>query len=247
MRCRRGAKGEAQRASTLLVEEYFASADERFLPELLGCRAGKWLKSFAERWSCDTRPWARAVLLEYVDDGCDRPCQRALVKALFRRAEAARDDEALAHFMAAFDRFPLRRLVEKRHWDPQARRMRKELVLAKDPGIVGRVPKPSGRNARNPQTGELMQLPPKQVERFSARTRRYSPAAPSATSGCSARKIPPGTAARSARRFSSTGRHLHRPESCWMPGASSTRCSGAPPFSCAARAACLARDAAWRR
>jgi hypothetical protein len=136
----------------LLVDEYFASADDRFLPELLHCRAEGALKALAERWYGDRRPWARAALLEYVDDGCDRPRHRALVKGLFKRAEAAGDDEALVHFMAAFDRFAQRRLVEVKKYDWSTRKIRAEFVLQNDPAVVGRIRKtPAERKARNPR------------------------------------------------------------------------------------------------
>jgi hypothetical protein len=160
----------------LLVDEYFASADDRFLPELLSCRAEGALKALAARWYEDRRPWARASLLEYVDDGCDRPRHRALVKGLFKRAEAAADDEALVHFMAAFDRFAQRRLVEVKKYDWSTRKVRTEFVLQDDPAVVSRIRKaPAERKARNPQTGEpiLLRVPVKEVERFSRRTRRY--------------------------------------------------------------------------
>ena len=81
---------------------------------MLRSRLGGKLAACAERWYEDARPWARAQLLAYVDDGCDRPEHKGLVKRLFKTLEAAADDEAMAHFLVAFDTLPRRLLVEAR-------------------------------------------------------------------------------------------------------------------------------------
>jgi hypothetical protein len=142
--------------STLLLDEYFESGDERFLPELLDCRASRKLKSLADRWFDDPRPFARQALLAYLDDGCDRPFHRPLVKGLFRRAEAKSDHELLAHFLVAFDRFGIRRIVQRPGWDWQARQAIVHHVLLRDRQIPGRASKD-----------------PKGFPRFSRRTRLY--------------------------------------------------------------------------
>jgi hypothetical protein len=162
--------------SALLVDEYFASGDDRLFDELLACRSEKKFKSFGERWYADSRPWARRTLLRYVDDGCDRPHHRLLVKTLFKKAEAASDDEAMAHFLVAFDRLTRRQLVPQRHWDYQTRTSTTEFVLQQDPSVPSKAPREKGpRNARNPQTGAAMQIPARALpmDRFSRRTRRY--------------------------------------------------------------------------
>ena len=97
--------------SILLVQEHFRGNDPRFLDELRACRGATSLKGFARRWYEDTRPFAREFLLRYVDDGCDNPHHRPLVKGLFKLAEAEGDSEVMAHFMVAFDRILRRRLV----------------------------------------------------------------------------------------------------------------------------------------
>lgn len=94
----------ADGASTLLLDEFFASSNDRFFDELLQSRADRKLHGFAPKWFGDSRPWAREMLLRYVDDGCDRPGHRGLVKSLFKLAERAGDDLLMAHFLAAFDR-----------------------------------------------------------------------------------------------------------------------------------------------
>src|SRR5262245_45900443 len=118
----------ADPAGSPLLVEYFAAGDDRLLDELLACHAEKKFKSFGERWYAAPRPWARRALLRYVDDGCDRPHHRSLVKTLFKKAEAASDDEALAHFLVAFDRLSRRELVQVRHWDYKTRRATIEFV-----------------------------------------------------------------------------------------------------------------------
>ncbi|EYF06430.1 hypothetical protein [Chondromyces apiculatus] len=96
---------DAQIASVLLLEEHFEAGDERFVEEVLASRAAKRLKALGPRWAADARPGIRRALLRYIDDGCDRPFHRPLVKALFKHAERLGDDEAMGHFLVAFDRF----------------------------------------------------------------------------------------------------------------------------------------------
>src|SRR4051794_27495042 len=100
-------------SSSLLLDEFYEAADERFLDEVLASTAGKKLKAIADRWYADKRPFARRALLRYIDDGCDRPHHRPLVKALFKLAEKANDDEAMGHFLASFDRLIRRKLKPK--------------------------------------------------------------------------------------------------------------------------------------
>ncbi len=129
--------------SMLLVEEYFAAADDRFGAEIVRVTAGGQLAAFAERWASDARPWARRALLAYIDDGCDRPEHKALVKRLFKRVESAADDEAMAHFLVAFDGIGGRVLVP-RYADS---------VLHTDPLIRCRIGKtPSTRFSRATRT-----------------------------------------------------------------------------------------------
>lgn len=107
--------------STVLLDELFETGSSRFLPVLLESRADRKLAAFAERFSTDRRPWARKALLDYIDDGCDRPGHRGLVKRLFKHAERAEDDEAMAHFLVAFDRWIEHNVKTRRRWDWQSR------------------------------------------------------------------------------------------------------------------------------
>ena len=105
------AKAEEPVGSTLLADEYFAAADNRFLPELLRVRAGGNLAARSEPWYTDPRPWARDQLYGYIADGCDQPEHKGLVKRLYKKAEAAGDDATIARFMVAFDQMGHRLLV----------------------------------------------------------------------------------------------------------------------------------------
>ncbi|MFW5740282.1 MAG: hypothetical protein ACOC1F_07945, partial [Myxococcota bacterium] len=108
-------------ASTLLIDEHFANGDDRFLDELLASRADRKLHAFASRWYGDDRPWAREMLLRYIDDGCDREGHRGLVKQLFKRAEAESDDLLMAHFLVAFDRLIEHKVRTFHRWDWETR------------------------------------------------------------------------------------------------------------------------------
>jgi len=137
--------------SALLVDEHFAAGDDGFLSEVLRASAGGKLAALAERWYADARPWARRMLLAYIDDGCDRPEHKGLVKRLFKRAEAAGDDEAMAHFMVAFDGLGPRLLVRRHRSSPP--------TLRADPAIPERLARDGKPFATDP--------------RFSRTTRRY--------------------------------------------------------------------------
>jgi len=101
------AKG--QRISPLVVQEALASGDDRFLELLRQVDDGKAVVSLVERWQKDFRPWAREQMLAFLDGSLDGPVDRLIVKRLFKRAEADRDDALMGAFMACFDRLARRR------------------------------------------------------------------------------------------------------------------------------------------
>lgn len=143
-------------ASELLLDEHFEAGDDRFVDEVLASTAGRKLKALAPRWYADSRPFARRALLRYIDDGCDRPHHRALVKSLYKLAEAAEDDEALGHFMVAFDRLVRRKLIKVPRYDWQSRQSFEQPMLVNDTPAPERLPH-----------GDV------EAPRFSMRTRRY--------------------------------------------------------------------------
>jgi len=62
------------------------------------------LADFAARWFDDRRPASRRLLLEYLDRPLNAYRHEGLVKRLFKRAEAAADDEVMGRFLVLFDR-----------------------------------------------------------------------------------------------------------------------------------------------
>src|SRR5262245_18130465 len=86
-----------------LVEELFAREDAGFVDELRRVHHPERLGTFAGRWIGDTRPFARAALLDYLSRPLNCFRHEPLVKRLFKLAEHARDDELMGVFMVALD------------------------------------------------------------------------------------------------------------------------------------------------
>ncbi len=55
---------QESRSSTLLVDECFATGDERFVQAVRAVTQPKYLAGLADRWKKDPRPWARVKALE---------------------------------------------------------------------------------------------------------------------------------------------------------------------------------------
>ncbi|NMO13795.1 hypothetical protein HPC49_01965 [Pyxidicoccus fallax] len=158
-------------ASTLLLEEYYATGDARFVEELFRSRSERKLQAFAERWYGDARPFARQALLRYIDDGCDRPGHRALVKALFKRAEAKEDDEVMGHFLVAFDRLARRELHKFTSWDWRTRQPTEDWALGWDPTVPPRAKRQGTyKSPKRSKEGYILYRP---LPRFSRATRQY--------------------------------------------------------------------------
>lgn len=136
-------------ASSLMLDEWYEAGDERFVDEVLASRNPGKLKSLAAKWATDARPFARNALLAYVDRGLATPEHRALVKALFKAAEGAKDDEAMAHFLVATDRLAPRHVVTQTRYDWQTRQVTTTQTLAEDPSIPTRAPKKRGAKKKD--------------------------------------------------------------------------------------------------
>ncbi|MBX7115156.1 MAG: hypothetical protein K1X64_12575 [Myxococcaceae bacterium] len=155
-------------ASHLLINEFFAVGDERFVPEVLELRDASKLKSLGEMWVNDRRAFARTALLRYVDQGgVDKNSHRALAKLIFKTAEKNQDDELMAHLLVAFDRFANRRMVTRTQYDWNTRTTTTFTALLKEQSLVRRRPKslknvPAWRRSFYEQN-----------HRFSLVTRRY--------------------------------------------------------------------------
>src|SRR5688500_213597 len=107
--------------SPLVIEEYLAAADERFLPSLRQLHDPKKLAPIVEKWKRDHRPWARQQIVQYLELPFDTAGHEVVVKRLFKHAESKRDDELMARFAAAFDRL-VHRVKRKRYrYDWQTR------------------------------------------------------------------------------------------------------------------------------
>ncbi|MBI5547198.1 MAG: hypothetical protein HY901_25230 [Deltaproteobacteria bacterium] len=119
----------ADPGSPSLLDELFQAGDENVLDEVRRCQDEEKLGALARPWLDDRRPSLRRALLRYVDEGCAWPFHRALVKRLFKLAEDANDDEAMAHFMAAFDRFTNRKLGSRYRFELKSRRLVEETAL----------------------------------------------------------------------------------------------------------------------
>lgn len=99
--------------SWLVAEELFERGEPAFVDELRRLHDADRLGAFAARWYGDPRPVARRLLFDYLGRPLNAFRHEPLVKRLFKLAEAAGDDLALAHVLVLFDR-SLRRIRRKR-------------------------------------------------------------------------------------------------------------------------------------
>ena len=118
-----------ERAAWLLVEEYFAAGDERFLASLRDYHVPARLAVFTDRWKKDPRPWARLQILKYLDLPLNASAHETVVKRLFKNAEQQKDDELMAAFAVAFDKAARRRLRKRFRYDWQTRQSWQEETL----------------------------------------------------------------------------------------------------------------------
>jgi hypothetical protein len=143
--------------SILLVDEYFAAEDERFLTTLRSVNNLKALAAFADRWKRDPRPWARQQMLAYLHLPLDAPGHQPVLKRLFRHAEQQRDHELLAQFLVVFDRLVRRQRSRRTHYDWDTGRTWQEEVLSLPRDVI---PLPRSAKYRNPRIGRPVIMPP---------------------------------------------------------------------------------------
>jgi hypothetical protein len=116
----------------LLLQELLERGDPEFADRLRGVTDADALGHFAERWYANPSPNARRLLLAYLERPLNAYRHEALVKRLFKRAEAAGDDAVMARFLVAFDR-SIRRVQRVRRriqTQPVASRQEGERVVA---------------------------------------------------------------------------------------------------------------------
>jgi hypothetical protein len=116
--------------SFLLLEELFATGDDRFAQSIREFHVPGSLATLADRWRKDPRPWARQQVLQYLDEPLNAAGHQTVVKRLFKQAEENRDDELMAAFAAAFDRLVRRQRRTRWQWDHVAREATQIEVLA---------------------------------------------------------------------------------------------------------------------
>ena len=118
--------------STLMLEECFAAADDRFLDEWVKFHSPAILVPLMKRWLADDRPWARRQLTAYLNRDLNFSGHEVFVKRVYRHFEAARDHVMLGHFMVAFDRMVRRSRVPRFTWNPVTKSsLRHECLFAK--------------------------------------------------------------------------------------------------------------------
>jgi hypothetical protein len=105
-------RDETDNASWPYTKKLYDRGDPLFVAELRRITDADRLGNFAPRWYADARPEARRLLLAYLDQPLNAFRHEALVKRLFKLAEAAGDDEVMGRFLVAFDR-SLRRVLKK--------------------------------------------------------------------------------------------------------------------------------------
>jgi hypothetical protein len=159
--------------SFILLDEYYAAGNPTFLRELQGITEPKKLAGFVERWKNDPRPWARDMVLRYLEGPLATPGHNVVVKRLFKAAEARKDTALMAAFLHAFDVLVRRRRRTRHRWDRATRATYQveELYAAKDNLTVKK-----GHIGRNPKAGEPIFIAghaPKGGRLFSYRTRYY--------------------------------------------------------------------------
>ena len=100
------------RPSSLMLEECYAAADDRFLDEWVRFSRPEFLARFIDRWTTDSRPWARLQLIRYLQRDLNFPGHEVVVKRMCKHFHTAGDHELLAHVMVAFDRFVRRSRID---------------------------------------------------------------------------------------------------------------------------------------
>ncbi|MGH7213258.1 MAG: hypothetical protein ACREIT_00535 [Tepidisphaeraceae bacterium] len=165
---------QGQPISPIVLDEYLASGDARFLPSLRAFHDPKKLVSVVEKWKRDHRPWTRQQIFDYLDLPFDAPGHEPVVKRLFKHAEEQRDDELLAACAVAFDRLVRRVRKTRHHYDWQAQTTWSEEHLRAPRDALPKVS--TKRHALNPKTLERLAYAPRAragAKLFSYHTRYY--------------------------------------------------------------------------
>lgn len=90
--------------SKLLLDECFATQDDRFLEALRKFSSYEFLLAFVQTWLDDPRPWAQDQIVRYVESEWTAAGHEVVVKRLFKHFEAAGDHQMMGRFLVAVDR-----------------------------------------------------------------------------------------------------------------------------------------------
>ncbi|VTS02431.1 hypothetical protein [Tuwongella immobilis] len=118
------------------IDEAIERSDPNMVALLRAVREPDQVGAFATRWYQDTRPAARRFLLAYLDLPWNAPRHEALVKRLFKLAEAAQDDEVMGAMLVGLDRIIRRVKATRSIWRQDTRTSEPVEVLLGQPESV---------------------------------------------------------------------------------------------------------------
>lgn len=113
-------------AISSLPSDLYDQGDPAFVDALREVHDADVLAAFAEVWFNDQRPDSRRLLFEYLDRPLNAYRHEGLIKRLFKKAEAAGDDELMARFLVLFDRSVRRIRKRLSQWKYQGARTQAE-------------------------------------------------------------------------------------------------------------------------
>ncbi|MBL8738730.1 MAG: hypothetical protein JNL12_20040 [Planctomycetes bacterium] len=128
------AKTPKHRGSHVLLDEYFASGDARFVDELLLVDDALKLQGLVDRWKVDPRPWALAMQWRYLAAPWSTAGHNVVVKRLYKAAERRGDLAMVGAFLHRFDGLVRRPLVRRFTWDPASRSAQHHEVIGRASG-----------------------------------------------------------------------------------------------------------------
>jgi hypothetical protein len=143
------------------IQRSFSAGTPEFVSQLRQFTNAATLAAFAEKWYSDPRPEARHLLLDYLSLPLNAPRHEPLVKRLFKFAEGAGDDPAMAHVLAAFDRTVRRRRLFRDRWNSRLRKYERVEVVTVPP------------NSTLPRDGPIARKPSFVQDRHDAATGRF--------------------------------------------------------------------------
>lgn len=162
--------------SFILLDEYYAAGNPAFLQELRRITDPRKLAGFVDKWKNDPRPFARDMIIQYLEGPFATSGHNVVVKRLFKSAEAKKDTLLMAGFLHAFDVLVRRQRRTRHEWDRATRSTYQveELYAPKNNLTPSNA---KGFQAQNPKTLERIFVPQRRVPKngrlFSYRTRYY--------------------------------------------------------------------------